>query len=527
MASQQSVVDLTEYSGVLRRRWPLLLAAVAIGAALGLLAMQFQATSYVATSQVEVRPVRSADSTSVDVDRQINSSTERAIAASQRVTERALKLLAAAGGDLSRLDEPEVEEAADTGVVSESEVRRAEEQVEVSFLADSQVLEFTATAAQPQRARELAQSMAHAYLDFRGAQARTGAEAARELLVARQAELEAELDSLAKQIAGARGAQDEGTASALEFATVAKREELAGIGATLANLGALTIDPGVILDDAEEPAEPSGLPSILGLVSGAVLGLGIGLLLSFLLDKRDDRIRSGSAEVGELGLDVIGSVPVGRGRYSPSQGPAIADMTTPVGEAYRRLQGSLLFALDRSDRSVVLVTGPNNPHSSTTVAANLAVAAARSGRRTLIIGADLRRPSLHDRFNLDNSVGLSDVLLGERRLVDALRSLPNIKNLTMLSAGTIVTQPAVLLQGEGLGRLMASVSQEFDLVVIEAPPVLQVADAVDLARMAEGSVLVIEPERATRAGVTSAVDQLQRVGSEVVGAIVAETSRDS
>ncbi len=527
MASQQSVVDLTEYSGVLRRRWPLLLGAIIAGAVLGLLALQLQTAEYVATSQVEVRAVRSADASNVDVDRQINTSTERAIAASQRVTERALKLLAASDGNLDRLDDPEVEAAADTGVADPDAVKLAEEQVEVSFLPDTQVLEFTASTGRPERARDLAQSMAHAYLDFRGAEARGGAERAREMLVERQAALEEELRGMAQEIANARNAEDEGTAAALEFATVAKREELAGIGSTLAGLGALTIDPGVVLDDADLPEEPTGLPSILGLVSGAVLGLGVGLLLSFLLDKRDDRIRSGSAEVGELGLDVLGSVPVGRGRYSPSQGPAIADLTSPVGEAYRRLQGSLLFALDRSDRSVVLVAGTNNPHSSTTVAANLAVAAARSGRRTLIIGADLRRPSLHDRFNLQNGVGLSDVLLGDNRLVDALRPVPSVKNLTILTAGTIVTQPAVLLQGEGLGRLMSSVSQEFDLVVVEAPPVLQVADAVDLARLAEGSVLVVEPERATRAGVASAVDQLQRVGSEVVGAIVAETSRDS
>ncbi len=225
-----------------------------------------------------------------------------------------------------------------------------------------------------------------------------------------------------------------------------------------------------------------------------------------------------------MGLAPMGVVPIGGGRFGLGSGPAIAEGNSESGEAYRRVQGSLLFNLDRGDKSVVLVSGTNNPQTTTTVAANVAASAARAGRRTLLVGADLRRPSLHARFGLGNDAGLSDALAGDIAFDQAVQGLPELPNLTILSAGSPIEQPARVLQSDALGRLVNHVRDEFDLVVFEAPPVLQVADAVDLARLCEGAVLVVEPGRADRTAVADSVEQLRRVGATVIGTIVAEGS---
>jgi capsular exopolysaccharide synthesis family protein len=475
---------------------------------------------------VEVRPLVSAgDSPNLDAQRQINMDTERVIAESQRVTERALALIAArdaAGSD--SLGSQEVEAAAAAISIDPDTAREVSDQIVVTVDFDSQILDFTASAADAPRARDLAQAAATAYLDFRRTEGLSNTEQARSQLVAREATLIAELDALSAEIGSA--GDDAARVQALSYRDISKREELAGIGAKLANLGAISVDPGEILTDAGIPSAKSGIPASAGPVSGALLGMMTGLGIAFVLDRRDDRVRTGSLELSEMGLSILGSVPVGQGLFDHASGSAIAEVNSDEGEAYRRVQGSLLFNLDESDKSMVLVAGTNNPHSSTTVAANLAVAAARAGRRTLLVGADLRRPSLHERFGLDNNAGLSDVLGGQAVLAEAIRMIPSIPNLQILTSGTQVADPARVLQGEAFGRLVSSARDAFDLVVFEAPPVLQVADAVDLARLCQGAVLVVEPDRATRSGVADSIEQLRRVGADVLGTVIAETKRN-
>ena len=452
----------------------------------------------------------------------MNPETEQVIASSQRVVERALALLVAAKEAspsnplLVDFDQPEIEAAAEVFSIDSAEARAVSELIEVVVPSDSRILVFTASAGTAVRAQQLAEATAHAYLDFRRDEGLSATNLAREQLVARESQLIEELDELTGGVVAPDGQPS--------YREISKREELAGIGAKLANIDSISIDPGEVLNDAGLPTSKSGIPGIAGPVSGALLGLLGGLGIAFVLDRRDDRLRSAGVELTAMGLQVLGTVPVGGGLFRCGSGSAIAEINTPGGEAYRRVQGSLLFNLDEHDKSTLLVAGTNNPHSSTTVAANLAAAAARSGRRTLLVGADLRRPSLHERFDIENTVGLSDVLAGRVAISVAIQTLPSIPNLQILPAGTAVESPARLLQSDDFGRLVSSARAEFDLVVFEAPPVLQVADAIDLARLCEGAVLVIEPSRATRSGVAESVEQLRLVGADVVGTVVAEAS---
>lgn len=529
MIDGDGVVDVSEYASALRRWWPYIAIAAAVGLVLGAIAGGLQNAQYESQAIVEVRPlVTNSDDPDLDVNRRVNTSTEQAIAGSQRVAERALALIDAAEAlGTDEFDTEEVEAAADAilaeGSTPEGDeaTRVVIEQVEVSTTDDSQIIEITASADSPERAQAIAQSMAHAYLDFRRDEGLAATELARQQLVDREAVLLAELETLAGDLAAAG---DDGERQALSYRDVSKREELAGIGSRLANISAVSINAGEVLDDADLPDGRSGLPFLAGPLSGLLLGGLAGLAVAFMLDRGDDRFRAASLELADMDLRPMGSVPVGGGFFRLGGDVAIADQNSDAGEAYRRVQGSLLFSLDEADKSLVLVTGTNNPQSTTTVAANMAAAAARSGRRTLLVGADLRRPSLHDRFGLDNHRGLSDVLGGAVDMEAALQQAPELPNLRILPAGSPVQQPARLLQSVALGRFLSHVKDDYDLVVVEAPPVLAVADAVDLGRLCEGVVMVVEPGRANRSDVADSVEQLRRVGVEVVGTIVAESS---
>ncbi len=526
LAGNSNVVSVSEYTSALRRHLPVILAAAITGCFVGVLLTQLQTGTYDAEARVEVRPLLAAgDDPNLDISRQVNTTNERLIASSQRVTERGLALLQA-GDDLgtSDLDDPAVEEAASAADVDQDDVLAAAELINVTVPSDSQILVFSVSAGEAERARDLADASAHAYLDFREESGLISTQQSRIQLLERESQLISELDALSAEVAAA--GEDPALLRSLGYREVSKRQELQGIGAKLANLNGISVDPGVVLDNADLPESLSGLPLPIGLVGGGLVGLLGGLGFAYLLDRRDDRFRDTGRELASMGVDVLGEVPVGSGLFRRGGEAGIAEVNSPRGEAYRRVQGSLLFQLDQTDKSVVLVAGTNNPQSATTVAANMAVAAARSGRRTLLIGADMRHPSLHDRFGVANGKGLSDVLMHHSEIRESIVVNDEFPGLEMLFAGSKVDQPAELLQGQALGELIDRARDHYDLVVVEAPPVLQVADASDLARICEGAVVVIEPSRATRRNAADAIEQLRRVGAVVVGTIVAEGDPD-
>lgn len=524
----ESTVSFSEYTDAISNRWPLVVASTVVGAVLGFGLLSTRGTAYESVSRVEVQPLISeGDSPNLDVARQVNTTTERAIAISQRVAERAEQLIRASNDlGIPNLDDPAVEAAAVSGAYELSQedkqlINDNREFVAVTIPNDTEILEFTASAGTAVKAQERAESIAHAYLDFRRDNGLSGVNDARGRLIEREAELLGELTQLASDIAAARAREDEARVQGLSYEDISKREELAGIGARLANIDAISVRAGTILDDADLPDAPSGLPVAAGPVSGALLGLVAGIGFALVKNRSDDRVRDPRAELSGMGLNVFGSVPI-QAKGQEGRGVALFPVDDAGTEAYRRVQGGLLFDLDNADKSVVLVAGTTDGTAATTVAANLAIAASRGGRRVLLVGADLRDATLHDRLGIKNTRGLSDVLLGEVSLTEAMVELPELPNLKVVTAGKIHSLPTSLLQGAGLGRVVSMAKANFDLVVFEAPPILTVADAVDLGRFCEGAVLVVDPVVATRSDVADSVEQLRRVGTDVLGTILAE-----
>ncbi len=519
-----SVVPVNEYIGVVTRWIRVILTVVVAGAVLGAILLALRPGLYVSESFVQVRPiVVRNDDPNLDVTRQIDTETEVAVARSERVAERA-QLLRDAAGVLGTDDfgSAEVAEQATLLPIDTDLVQAGMDDVAVRIAGDTSIIVFTASTDDADEAQALAQSTAVAYLQFRQESVSAGNEESRARLEAREEQLVAELDDLADLIGDV--AEDASEVRALAYADVAKVQELNVIGTSYANLAALTVDPGIVLTDATVPTAPEGLPFLAGPITGGLLGLVVALTAAFLADRSDDRLRHGRAELGALGVPMLGAAPVARSGDNASTGASrLYPLNTSGGDAYRRLQGSLVFNLDSENKSTVLVAGVKKAHPATSVAANVGATAARAGRRTLLVGADLRNAQLAKHLGLDPEVpGLSDVILDGESLATSIQTVEGEENLSLLSAGTNLEHPAGVLQSESFARLIAAVTADYDLVVIEAPPVLKVADAVDIAALCDGTVVVADRRSDARQAIADSVDQLRNVGSDVVGVVVAD-----
>ncbi len=534
MAQTGSIVSITSYVDAIRRRWAIVAALVIFGALLGFVLLSSQQRVFVAESRVQVRPIVSQSSDpNLDVARQIDIESEVRVASSQRVAEWALALVDQGEGlNSETFNEAEVRAAAAEVVASGQLDREGAQsqlaQLEVEVAGDSNILSFTASANDPERARAIAQSTAVAYLEFRASKVSSDRVAVRERLALREAKLIEELTELAEERSEAQAAAAAANPDFLveipqNAAEIAKTQELTEIGSNYAALEVSTVDPGVVLTDAEVPLSRQGLPASSGLILGSLLGLVVGLSIAYILDRGDDRIRSANTEISALGAQVLGSAPVDRKKFGlPAPVETLASGSSPSSDAYRRLHGSTTFALDNGDKSLVLVAGITSSYAGSLVLANMAVTAARAGRRTLLVGADLRQRLMAQYLGMRPTTGLSDVIMSGSSLAEVIEAVPRVENLNFLGAGTQTGRPDKVIQSEAFGRLMSALETDYDLVFVEAPPVLTAADAVDIARVCDGALLVVDSDSESRQTIADAIAQLRKVGSAVDGVVVAE-----
>jgi len=195
------------------------------------------------------------------------------------------------------------------------------------------------------------------------------------------------------------------------------------------------------------------------------------------------------------------------------------------GESIRTLRNSILLgSFDRQYRSL-LVTSAAPGEGKTTTAANLAAAHAEQGKRTLLIDGDLRRPSVHRNFNLPSVVGLSNALLGEIPWREAVIEAPGVPNLHILPAGPPSRRASDLI-GRGLVELLAEASADFDLVMLDAPPLLGFAEPLQMATAVDGVIVVARAGQTSRKAVATVLATLNRLRAKVVGVVLNEVHKE-
>jgi len=289
-----------------------------------------------------------------------------------------------------------------------------------------------------------------------------------------------------------------------------------------------------VADPARPPAKPvfPSLPMNLALafVLSSVLAVG----LAVASDALDDTIRDPEQVPQSLSTEVVGSLPVVRtwrgrlglaargeegGSILPQIGADREEDVAGFGESVRSLRNSILLTdLDRRYRSL-LVTSATPSEGKSTTAAHLAIAHAEQGYRTLLIDGDLRRPSVHRRFQLPLGQGLSNALLGEISWKDAIAKIEALPHLDILPAGP-PSRRASDLVGRGLDELMQEASLAYDLVVLDAPPLLGFSEPLQMALVVDGVLVVALAGKTSRKSVQAVIGTLQRLRANVIGLVL-------
>lgn len=266
------------------------------------------------------------------------------------------------------------------------------------------------------------------------------------------------------------------------------------------------------------PVRPNKLLNLLlALAGGMVLGLG----LAFAIDACDRTLKTEEDIARVLGLPQLGLVPRLAGKR-PDDGridPEALDERSAISEAFRTIRTNLAFRSRNQTLRALVITSAAPSEGKSTVAMNVAIAFARSGKRVLLVDADLRRPRLHRAFGQASGEGFSSLLIGTRSL-EALVRPTEVPNLALLPCGVIPPNPLELLGGAGMQPALAAMHAAFDLVIFDSPPVGVVSDTCVIATLVEQVLFVVRSCRTNRAHARRALGQLLANGANVAGTIV-------
>jgi capsular exopolysaccharide synthesis family protein len=270
--------------------------------------------------------------------------------------------------------------------------------------------------------------------------------------------------------------------------------------------------------EPSSPVEPQPVRNAaLALVAGLVLGLG----LAFLLEQLDDRVHGrDEVEAATGGLSIVGLIPHSKRRDRPVASPAELQDDPALAEAFRALRTSIHFVALGRPMCSIQVTSAGATEGKTTTVAGLAVTLAQAGNRVVVVDGDLRRPRLHELFDIDPALGLTNTLADEATMGEALHCVDDQPRLALMPCGPESPNPSELLALERFRALITTLRGDFDFVVIDTPPVLPVADARIVAGAVDATLLVVAAERSKVKEVQLATDLLRQVEAPLVGVVL-------
>jgi capsular exopolysaccharide synthesis family protein len=239
-----------------------------------------------------------------------------------------------------------------------------------------------------------------------------------------------------------------------------------------------------------------------------------------LLEYLDQSIKSDDELIGRIGLVPLGHiayVPVGKTKRSEL---VALDVQSPSSEAFKALRTSMLFATIDQELKAIVITSAELGEGKSRTAANLAIALAQAGYKTLLIDADFRRPSQHRIFGQVRNVGLSNLIIQDAGEGDAVKQVEAVPNLWLLPSGPTPPNPSELLGSARMREVMSKLWRQFSYVIIDTPPVNAVTDASIIAASANATIVVVEQGRTTVPALKHAREMLDRVNAHTIGAVM-------
>ena len=275
-----------------------------------------------------------------------------------------------------------------------------------------------------------------------------------------------------------------------------------------------------VVDRAIPPEKPSQPRPLLNLLISLLAGGVLGIALAFILEQIDEAISDPGQLEKDLGVASLGTVPA-----VDDEEPLVAlqDRKSEMSEAYLSVETALRFSTPEGLPRSLLVTSTQPAEGKSTSSLALAMTLARLGRNTLLIDADMRSPSVDGLLDLSNKKGLSDVLAGQSGLQETTQA-STLEHLRILTAGQMPPSAAELLSGRNFDQMLETALQHFDNVVIDAPPVMGLADAPLIASKAAGTVMIVEANRTRARQASLALKRLQAANANLLGAVLTKFS---
>ncbi|PID45475.1 MAG: hypothetical protein CSB47_08720 [Proteobacteria bacterium] len=274
-----------------------------------------------------------------------------------------------------------------------------------------------------------------------------------------------------------------------------------------------------VLDPAVVPFAKHKPNTSLNLALGLVLGVFLGAVVAFLLEFLDDRVKSTDELERLLGIPLLGITPASKADDPTAHAMMTHDNpTSHTAESFRSLRTNLLFASKEGRPRVLVLTSAMPSEGKSSSCVNLATAFAQTNNRVLVIDADLRKPTAHKRLKLDNTVGLSNFLTYQAEIADVIQETA-IDGVSVITAGKVPPNPSELLTGERLAELFALAPDTFDLIIVDAPPVMGLADALILSSRASATIMVTAFAQSKKRQIQDAHRRLRQAHANLIGVL--------
>ena len=510
-ADQLETVELGDYLRVIRERKWIIILAVAVVVAAALAVSLLTTPKYRASSQLLYKV----------------SNLDVTLFGSRAFEVRDQNRELQTGAGMVRLNV--VAEAVADALGSTRTVEQLLAMVEVRPDAQTNFINVTATSIYPDEAADIANTFAQKFVEFRRDADRTAVAEARDLV-------RTEIDSLSPtEAASPYGTQLRDKLQDLEI------------------LVSMQTGGYEIVQEATVPTSPFTPQPIRNGVLALAVGLVLGMGLAFLLEYLDRRIKDDDAMAREYGVPVLAQIPmVGKkwvlgGDERSTRPIGFMSAQSPILEAFRTLRSNLhYFGVDRPIHTL-MITSALPQEGKTVTSVNLGLSLALSGSKVIIVEADLRRPQLHKYLEIDNQVGVSNVLAGTHTFAEAMQlvrvddfvpsesrrsgrggaapSLLMQKNLYCLTSGPLPPNPAELLGSAKMAELLATAAEAADYVIVDTPPLLLVSDGLAISGLVDGVVLASRMDFSTVDEARQVRQALAHVSARTIGVVATGVPR--
>jgi non-specific protein-tyrosine kinase len=276
-----------------------------------------------------------------------------------------------------------------------------------------------------------------------------------------------------------------------------------------------------VLAPAQPPKTPISPNVLQNVLLAAAAGLALAIGVVFLLEYLDDTIKDADDVQRVLGVSSLGAIMrIASVREPGDQLITLRHPRSPIAEAYRVLRTNLRFSGIENPSGALLVTSAGPGEGKTTTAANLAITMAQAGRRVVLVDCDLRRPSLHKLFGLSNEEGLSSLFLDSAPSLENIMYATRLESLKVIPSGPVPPNPAEMLDSNLMKRVFSDLRAQSDMLILDSPPTLAVADASILGARCSGAILVVDAGRTRTDACRRAVDTLGNTGTKILGVVL-------